>query len=508
MNLIINNISKEYLGHTVLDQVSFFIGEREFVGLIGENGSGKTTLLKIIAGLEKADDGSFQLIRKDATVGYIPQAPEIVKNKIVRDFLTESLNLQPEESYKIDIALSEIGISELVDRKFDQLSSGQRTKVFLARLLVNKPDLLLLDEPTNHLDQESLEWLEKYLSGYNGSALVVSHDRRFLDNLVDKVIELDKGKVKVYGGNYTFYREQKKIEQESQLRQFEGQQRTIKRLEKDIAEKKVRIQKLEKSDRPTRDKDKFAATFFANRASRKFARVAQSLETRLEKIEQTKKPEPDLFLRAIFKPKAESAKTVLYLKNVSKKLGKKVLFENLNLLIERGEKVVLLGANGSGKTTLINIILGKTVATNGIVKIGNNVEIGFLPQEQAEISSSDELLDYLTKQVTQNRTSAYKLARSFLFSDDNLRTPVKDLSSGQKSRLALAKIMSSGANFIILDEPTNHLDIPAREALESAIASYSGTLLLVTHDRCLLDVIVFDKVINLSAISKPTVIVN
>ena len=497
MNLILNSITKEYTGHRVLDGISFSIVEREVVGLIGKNGSGKTTLLKIIAGLELPDLGSIQLVPKSTTLGYVPQVTAVENDITVRDFIVQDLGLAIEEEYKADIAMSEIGISELSDKALNHLSSGQRTKAFLARLLVNKPDILLLDEPTNHLDIEALVWLENYLKDYNGSVLLISHDRRLLDKLTDRIIELDEGKIKIYGGNYSFYREQKQVEDEAKNREYEEQQRTIKRLERDILEKKERIQKLEKSDRPTRDNDKFASTFFLNRASRKYARVAQALETRLDKLSKVERPKPDLELSTIFKPRKESGNTVIYVKGLTKQLGGRELFSNFDLLVEKGSRTALTGPNGSGKTTLINLILGKAIPDNGKIEVGNDVNIGYLPQEQSEINSPECLLDYLIENVTKEKTTAYKLAKCFFFSSENLRTPVKDLSSGQKSRLALAKIMASGANFIILDEPTNHLDIPARESLERAIISYIGTLLIISHDRYLLDAIPFDKVIEL-----------
>ncbi len=245
MILQVNSLSKEYSGHEVLKEISFSIGGGEFVGLIGENGSGKTTLLKIIASLEAPDSGSVQITPKETTIGYIPQAPDQMGN----------------------------------------LSSGELARKYLSEVMAKYTDLLLLDEPTNHLDFEALSWLENYLKNYKGTVVAISHDRRFLDNLATKVFELDKGKIKVYGGNYTFYRQQKKTEQEALQRQFDEQHRVIRKIEKEIQEKKQKIQKLEKSDRPTKDKDKFAATFFHNRASRKFAGVTQALETRLGKSE-------------------------------------------------------------------------------------------------------------------------------------------------------------------------------------------------------------------------------
>lgn len=435
-----------------MNQVSFSLGEKDFVGLIGENGSGKTTLLKILAGLEKSDSGSIQLLPKELTISYVPQVSD--------------------------------------DEDLTELSSGQKTKFYLSRIIAEKPDLLLLDEPTNHLDLEALAWLESYLSNYNGTVLVVSHDRKFLDNLTTKIIELDKGKTKIYGGNYTFYRQQKRIEEEAQRRTYVVQQKKVKRITERIKEVKRSVQNLELNTT--------GEQHYQRRKAAKAAHGALAMAKRLEKElteSNIQKPEPDFELSAIFKPKTESSKTVVYLKNVNKNFDKQEILKNFSLLINKGEKVALIGSNGSGKTTLLKIILGKLRPDSGFVEIGNNVEIGYLPQEHKEENSSENLLENIISTTGIDKTSAYKLAKRFLFTEEDLPTPVKDLSSGQKSKLTLAKIMASGANFIVLDEPTNHLDIPSREVLEIAIALYSGALLFVTHDRYFLERINPDKII-------------
>ena len=437
-----------------MDQISFYLGEKDFVGLIGENGSGKTTLLKILAGLEKQDSGSFQLSPRESTIGCVPQAPD--------------------------------------DESLAKLSSGQKTKFYLSRIAAEKPDLLLLDEPTNHLDLEGLAWLENYLSNYDGAVLVVSHDRKFLDNLATKIIELDKGRIKVYGGNYTFYRQQKEIEEESQRRAYIVQQKKVKRITKRIKEVKRGVQNLELN---TTGKQ-----HYQRRKAAKAAHGALAMAKRLEKElteNNVQKPEPDFELSAIFKPKTESSQTVIYLEEIDKTFNDQKILNNFSLLINKGQRIALVGSNGSGKTTLIKIILGKLKPDLGLVEIGNNVEIGYLSQEHEEENSSENLLENIISVTGIDKTSAYKLAKRFLFTEEDLRTPVKDLSSGQKSKLFLAKIMASRANFIILDEPTNHLDIPSREVLETAIASYSGTLLFVTHDRYFLERIDPDKIITL-----------
>lgn len=350
-----------------------------------------------------------------------------------------------------------------------------------------------MDEPTNHLDIEALEWLENYLSNYPGSILLVSHDRRFLDNLVQKTLELKNGKIKVYGGNYSFYREQKQIEEEAERRVYVVQQKKIKRISEKVNEVKRSVQDLEINTT--------GEQHYQRRKAAKAAHGALAMAKRLEKElaeSKTQKPEPDFELSAIFKPNKVSSQTVLYINGVIKTYGKSGINEPFDMLVEKGNKIALVGPNGSGKTTVIKLITGEEKPDSGKIELGNNVEIGYLPQEQENINSDLSLIEELINTTHINKTSAYKLARRFLFSDEDLRTPVSKLSSGQKSRLRLAEIMASGANFIILDEPTNHLDIPAREALEKAVVSYTGTLLVVSHDRYFLETIKPDRIIYLS----------
>lgn len=475
--------SKTYNEREVLSDVSFTISDGEKVGLIGANGSGKSTLLKIITGELSPDFGSVIINPKNISIGYIPQAQDTPPEITVGEMLV----LPNIQRYQIQKALAKINIEDLIDRKIGDLSSGQRTKVYLARLLVTEPDILLLDEPTNHLDVEALEWLERYLINYPGIVLLVSHDRRFIDNTVTRILNLEDGIIKSYGGNYSFYRNQKEIETEAHERLYDQQKRTINRMEQEIKEKKDRIQKLEKSDRPTKDHDKFAATFFANKASRKMARGAQSLESRLEKMTEVSKPKPDLHIKALFQPKVQSGNNVLVMEKVSKSFGDTKVLDNLTVYIQKGNRVALLGSNGSGKSTLIKIITGEILPDSGSVKLGEKVMTGYLSQEHKELSSSLTVLDELTSKSGIDRTDAYRLLRMMLLPADKIGQSVESLSSGEKAKLLLAEIMVSGANFIILDEPTNHLDIASREAVENALVNYEGTLLIVSHDRYFID---------------------
>jgi len=451
MYLRLTGLTKSFGGQEVLKNISFTLNKGEKVGLLGKNGCGKSTLFKIITGNEEPDSGSVIISPKDLKIGYLPQA---------------SSN----------------------DSK-DNLSSGQKTKKLLEEILRGQPEVLLLDEPTNHLDFSGLVWLEETLLNYAGSILVVSHDRKFLDNIVDKIIELEKGKIEIYGGNYTFYRQQKKIMTEAQERKYGEQQKRITKLEEIVLTIKNKTRQLEKR---TSGKD-----HYARRKAAKAAKSALSIEKRIAKeIAEAKIPKPDPVweLKALFAPKQESSQTVVQVRGVSKSFGEKKVLHDVSFLIQNKERIALIGNNGSGKTTLIKLILGQLSPDAGNISLGNRVQIGYLSQEHQELVGEGIVLDELIGQSV-DKTEAYKLLRRFLLPPEKINQPVRFLSSGEKAKLLLAKIMASGANFIILDEPTNHLDIPSREAVEEALSSYPGTLLVVSHDRYFLEKINLDKLV-------------
>lgn len=304
MNIQISHLSKSFGGQEVLKGVSSIVGEGEKVGLLGKNGSGKSTLFKILIGEEMPDSGHVVFSPKTVEIGYLPQ---------------------------------------VVDDN-NPLSSGQKLKKRFREILVMKPDMLLLDEPTNHLDWQGLQWLEKSVKSFHGPVLLVSHDRYFLDNVVDKILELENGEIKVYGGNYSLYKQQKRIEQETHLQRYEKQQKEIEKLHKSLVTKRQTVQKNETKTAPTRDKDKFAAFFFANRVGRKFGKQIQALESKLENVDKIDKPEPDWELKALFKPKQEGSRTVVQFKSVNY-LN---ILKNVSLIVQRGQRVALIGNNGSG----------------------------------------------------------------------------------------------------------------------------------------------------------------
>ncbi len=492
MQLQSNSIIKEYFDRIILNDINFTITDGQHIGLIGQNGSGKTTLLKILAAQEFPDHGQVIKVPKNFSVGFIPQVTDFDDQLSVIDNLIKSLLLDETEIYQIYIALNDLKIGDIATKLFGQLSAGQKTKVYLARILIQQPDILLLDEPTNHLDIQSIQWLENYLKNYPGAFLVVSHDRRFLDNITTTIFELDNGQVKTYGGNYSFYKHQKQIELDSQQRNFIVQEKKVARLQELIRVVKNKTQQREVNTSGADFKIRKQAAASASRA-----KSTEKMLTKELNESGVEKPQSIPELSVIFQPKQESSQAVVYLDNISVGFNHQDIIKNFSLVINRHDRIAFAGSNGSGKSTLIKTILGQIKPDKGNVQIGNHVDIGYLPQEHHQINFSSSLLDYLITQSKIDRTSAYRLAKRFLFTEDDLATEVNKLSSGQKSKLSLITIMASGANFIILDEPTNYLDIPSREALELALISYPGTLLITSHDRYFLDRISPTKTIQI-----------
>ena len=528
--LQISHVSKTFGIQTVLDDVSFIVNRGDRVGLVGPNGSGKSTLLRIITGQEQPDAGRVSL-DLGATAGYLAQGldpsfgdtvGQVVRSGIpgwheLRQRVDQLAARMAEtdgatsaellEAYgealtqyealggygvehRVDTVLAGLGLADIdPDRPVTQLSGGQRTRVGLARLLIAEPSLLLLDEPTNHLDIEALEWLERFVNDYDGAALIVSHDRTFLDNTVTRVISLDERthRATEYTGNYSDYELAKLGELEAQWSVWQDQQVEIARLQmaarhfRDIARFKVGG----KGD----SGDKFARGYFANRTKGTVAR-AKHIEERLQKLldeDKVDKPKQGWQMKLEFGPMTRGGQTVLTLENLGHRFGADYLFRHVDLTLRHGERIALIGPNGTGKTTLLRIIVGELQPAEGEVKQGPSVKLGYMPQEQNTLDPDSTPLGTVLSISPISETEARNFLHYFLFEGEEVFTPVPKLSFGERARLILAKLVLEGCNCLVLDEPINHLDIPSRERFEAALDAFPGTILVAAHDRAFID---------------------
>ena len=513
-----NNLNKSFGIDSILENVNFTVNEYDKIGIIGVNGTGKTTLFKIISGIYGYDSGDIYT-SKDCEIGYLEQNTnfhsentileevlEVFKDviemeKYLRDLehkiSEESSNtnsttlekLMNEYSNKLEAfsdmngygykseakgVLKGLGFSdEDMDKPISILSGGEKTRVLLGKLLLKKPTLLLLDEPTNHLDSEAIEWLEVFLKQYKGTVILISHDRYFLDQVVNKIFEIHNKKLKTYNGNYSDFIEASAIEKELELKKFEDQQKDIKKQEESIERLKA----------------------FGRE---KHLKRARSKEKALAKVDVLDKPEAYRKKAKIeFNPSVTSGNDVLQLRDISMGYGERILFKDLNLDIYRGEKVALIGANGIGKSTLFKIIMNEITPLSGDIKFGTNVNVSYFHQEQKTLNLDNTIIDEIwedNKQLTQ--TSLRTMLGAFLFEGEEVFKKISTLSGGERARVAILKLILSNANLLLLDEPTNHLDIDSKEVLEEALSSYTGTIFTISHDRYFLNTVV-DKVLVL-----------
>lgn len=513
-----NNLNKSFGIDSILENVNFTVNEYDKIGIIGVNGTGKTTLFKIISGIYGYDSGDIYT-SKDCEIGYLEQNTnfhsenttleevlEVFKDviemeKYLRDLehkiSEESSNtnsttlekLMNEYSNKLEAfsdmngygykseakgVLKGLGFSdEDMDKPISILSGGEKTRVLLGKLLLKKPTLLLLDEPTNHLDSEAIEWLEVFLKQYKGTVILISHDRYFLDQVVNRIFEIHNKKLKTYNGNYSDFIKASAIEKELELKKFEDQQKDIKKQEESIERLKA----------------------FGRE---KHLKRARSKEKALAKVDVLDKPEAYRKKAKIeFNPSVTSGNDVLQLRDISMGYGERILFKDLNLDIYRGEKVALIGANGIGKSTLFKIIMNEVTPLSGDIKFGTNVNVSYFHQEQKTLNLDNTIIDEIwedNKQLTQ--TSLRTMLGAFLFEGEEVFKKISTLSGGERARVAILKLILSNANLLLLDEPTNHLDIDSKEVLEEALSSYTGTIFTISHDRYFLNTVV-DKVLVL-----------
>ena len=496
------HIAKSFGVNAVLRDVSLTVQQGDRIGLVGVNGCGKSTLMRILAGLDAQDGGEISLVR-GLRVGYLAQQNMVTSGETVWDELQkvyeqvfamekklreledemahahtdaqrfaqlsadyDRLTQRFEEadgySWKSMVSgvLNGLGFKPAqYDQCVDSLSGGEQTRLCLARLLLQKPDLLLLDEPTNHLDMETLQWLENYLAAYKGSVLVISHDRYFLDHVCTGIVEILMGASEQYNGNYTRYIAQRQERFESRMRAYEIQQKEIERQQAIIA--RYRMFNREKS-----------------------IRAAESREKALDRMEKLEKPVDERAIRFSFEARRRTGEDVLQLTEISKSFGEKHLFHDLTLRVRAGDRVALIGPNGVGKSTLIKIIVGEEQPDTGFIRYGSNVDIGYYDQHQSTLHADKTALDEIWDRFPQMEQSNVRGALGmFLFTGDDVFKPIHTLSGGEKGRVALTALMLRKDNLLLLDEPTNHLDMDSREVLEDALTDFGGTIITVSHDR-------------------------
>ncbi len=504
IDISVKDLVKSFeIGNNLLDGLSFDVDAGERVGIMGRNGCGKTTLFRILTGEISPDEGRV-MIAPGKKLGLISQIPHYPQGYTVEDVLRTAFTplLQTQEKmaaleqqmaghspsrqvleeydrlserfrssggYQMDVETDKVcgglGIpGPMRQREFDRLSGGEKTRVNLARLLLENTDILLLDEPTNHLDLRSVEWLEEYILKFKGTVLTISHDRFFLDRVVGRVIELAAGKAEFYSGNYSFYLEEKQLRFNQQLKQYEQEQAKLRQLGYTL--------------------ERMKGWGINNRT---LYRRAMSIQHRMDRIAKTERPKTEKSMRARFGEKDFYGDEMFTIKNLSKSFGNRSLFSDIELEVKGGERIALLGDNGTGKTTFLKILLGEEACDSGRIRFGPTVKYGYLPQiihfEHPERSLYDTMLyeKNYSPQVARDRLGA------FLFSGEDVFKTVGTLSGGEQSRLRLCMLMDDKINLLVLDEPTNHLDISSREWIECAIDEYEGTLLFVSHDRYFVD---------------------
>ena len=515
-----NNLNKSFGIDTILENISFTVNEGDKVGIIGVNGTGKTTLFKILSGIYGYDSGDIYL-GKGVEIGYLEQNTNFQSEKSIYEEVLEVFSdlmemenyirnleiriseessnpnskeldkLMNEYSHKLELfselngygyksevkgILKGLGFSDNdMQTPINILSGGEKTRVLLSKLLLKNPSLLLLDEPTNHLDSDAIEWLEVFLKQYKGTVIIISHDRYFLDQVVNRVFEIHNKKLKTYNGNYSKFIELSKVEKELEVKKYEDQQKEIKKQEESIERLKAY-------------------------GREKHLKRARSKEKMLDKVEVLDRPDVHRKRASIkFSPSVSSGNDVLEVKDISMGYGERILFKDINFNIYRGEKVALIGANGIGKSTLFKIIMNEIVPLSGSTKLGTNVHVDYFHQEQKTLNLDNTIIDEIWDDHPElNQTTLRNMLGSFLFEDEEVFKKISTLSGGERARVAILKLILSNANFLLLDEPTNHLDIDSKEVLEEALLNYTGTLFTISHDRYFLNTVV-DKILVLDS---------
>ena len=503
VDIFVKDLVKSFeVGKNLLDGLSFEVQQGERVGLLGKNGAGKTTVFRILTGEIDYDEGTVE-IAQGKKVGLISQIPRYPQGYTVEDVLRcaflelrniqkkmQQLEQQMSEQvtdamlreydrlgeryqsgggYEMDVSVDKIcnglGIpKEMRTQEFSMLSGGEKTRVNLARLLLEETDILLLDEPTNHLDMKSVEWLEEYLLKFKGTVLTISHDRYFLDQVVERIVELRGGQAENYSGNYSFYVEEKEARFALQLKQYEQEQAKVAQLSYTM--------------------ERMKGWGINNRT---LYRRAMSIQSRIDRIQKTERPTREKTMQASFGQREFHGDEVMVLRDLSMGFGDRTLFSDVNLLVQGGDRIALLGDNGTGKSTFLKLLMKEEKPTGGKIKFGPSVKMAYLPQIIHFPHPERSILDTMIYEKNYSTQTARNRLGAFLFSGEDVFKPVAALSGGEQSRLRLCMLMDEEINLLILDEPTNHLDIASREWIENAVAGFQGTLLFVSHDRYFID---------------------
>ena len=496
IDISLNEIQKYYGANLVLENISFEIHSTDRLGIVGKNGCGKTTLFKIITGEESYDKGNLAR-RKGASLGYLPQDTGIFNDFIVKDLLNEGFTELNEIKERIDLLLWDIEenlelYGELEDRyaklggyereealkrvilglkidenllhkSFGELSGGEKSRVVLGKTLLQNPNVLLLDEPTNHLDIHTVEWLEEFLREYEGSVVIISHDRYFLDRVTNKIVEIERGEAFSYLGNFSSFTKEKEEIMQRQLEAYELQQK--------------QIEKMEDAIRRFRH-------WGANSDNEAMFKKAKNMEKRIERMEKVELPKDDKKIRLNFQEEKKGNFRVLKVENLSKNFGDKTLYENISFEIVKGEKVALIGKNGTGKTTLIKQIMENN---NPQIRLGESVKIAYLDQICEFEDESLQVIEYFFRETDLKEEELRPALARYHFYGEDVFKKISGLSGGEKSRLKLMIMITKGFNFLILDEPTNHLDIGFKEVFEETLKDFTGTVLFISHDRYFLN---------------------
>ncbi|WP_369901430.1 ribosomal protection-like ABC-F family protein [Bacillus manliponensis] len=505
----VNHVTKSFGGNIIFENISLEIKSGERIGLVGRNGSGKTTIFQLLTGIEAVDSGAVHM-KKGTRIGHVAQIPTFEQDVTVYDVLQSAFAKEKEleqemrrleermsetehevnmeqlmerygtvqeqfsflGGYEIEANITKVGnglqITDLFSRSFAELSGGEQTKVSLAYMLLQKPDLLLLDEPTNHLDLFAVEWLEGFLKEYTGTVVVISHDRYFLDEVVTKILDLEDGEIHVYHTNYSQFVKEKEERLLQEFQSYQEQQKKIKKMKEAI--KRLREWANQ-----------------ANPPNEGLHKRAKNMERALERMEKLKKPVLERKQMGLqLEGHERSGKDVVIMKHVCKQFENRKLFEDVNLHVRFGERAAIVGRNGTGKTTLLKLLLEEIKADAGEIRVGSNVKVGYLSQH-AYKNVACSVLEAFREHVAVTEGEARHILAKFLFYGPAVFKKVDGLSGGERMRLRLAQLMYQDVNFLVLDEPTNHLDIESREVLEEALEQYNGTILAVSHDRYLLN---------------------